>query len=37
MSKSKSKHGGSYIDSPDCTENKKATINSFNDGDKFFQ
>ena len=26
--------GGSYIDSPDCIENKKTTINSINKKDK---
>ena len=31
------KRGGSYIDSPDFMEKKKATINSINYGDKCFQ
>ena len=29
--------GGSYIDSPDCIKNKKATINPKNEDDKYFQ
>ena len=30
-------HRGSYIDSPDCIKNKKATINPINKKDKCFQ
>ena len=29
--------GGSYIDSPECLKNKKATINPKNNDDKCFQ
>ena len=31
------RRGGSYIDSRDWMKNKKATINTKNEGDKFFQ
>ena len=29
--------GGSYIESPDWVKNKKATINTINEKDKYFQ